>query len=78
MARRVSFDKDYSARGPASATGEIGILVDSFNNMLSQIQTSEEFLRESEERGSGGSRRKRWALGLETNQKQNLFFRPLA
>jgi diguanylate cyclase (GGDEF)-like protein/PAS domain S-box-containing protein len=57
VARSVSIDKNYAVRAKGQAGGEIGILIDSFNYMLSQIETrerarkaAEESLRESEER----------------------------
>jgi PAS domain S-box-containing protein len=57
LARRVSIEKDYSVRAERSTGGEIGVLIDSFNDMLSQIEAlqsardqAEESLRESEER----------------------------
>jgi diguanylate cyclase (GGDEF)-like protein/PAS domain S-box-containing protein len=57
VARSVSVEKNYAVRADVHASGEIGILVDSFNHMLSQIEIrelarreAEESLRESEER----------------------------
>lgn len=57
VARRISRDKDYSARAVRRSGGEVGILIDSFNHMLAQIEIrdlarrkAEESLRESEER----------------------------
>ncbi len=57
VAYRVSLDRDYAIRAVRSTGGEIGNLIDSFNDMLSQIQirdfarrAAEESLRESEER----------------------------
>jgi diguanylate cyclase (GGDEF)-like protein/PAS domain S-box-containing protein len=57
LARSISIDKDYAVRAVGHAGGEIGILIDSFNDMLSQIEireaaqkAAEELLRESEER----------------------------
>jgi len=57
VARSVSVDKNYAVRAEVHAGGEIGMLVDSFNHMLSQIEIrelarrkAEESLRESEER----------------------------
>lgn len=57
VACRVSVDRDYAIRAKRSASGEIGTLIDSFNDMLSQIEIrdlarrdAEELLRESEER----------------------------
>jgi diguanylate cyclase (GGDEF)-like protein/PAS domain S-box-containing protein len=57
VARRISIDKDYSIRAGIRAGGETGLLVDSFNEMLSRIESREQAvkdalgsLRESEER----------------------------
>ncbi|HEY3840632.1 MAG TPA: EAL domain-containing protein [Bryobacteraceae bacterium] len=57
VASLVSHEKDYSVRAPARGGGEIGLLIDSFNEMLAQIEIrdrarkgAEESLRESEER----------------------------
>jgi diguanylate cyclase (GGDEF)-like protein/PAS domain S-box-containing protein len=57
VARSISIDKNYAVRAIRHAGGEIGILIDSFNDMLSQIEirevaqkAAEELLRESEER----------------------------
>jgi diguanylate cyclase (GGDEF)-like protein/PAS domain S-box-containing protein len=50
IAQRVSTERNYSLRAHKRANDEIGLLVDSFNDMLSQIQLREDFLRESEER----------------------------
>jgi diguanylate cyclase (GGDEF)-like protein/PAS domain S-box-containing protein len=50
VARRIAVDKNYSVRAIKHADDEIGILIDSFNEMLSQIQSAEESVRESEER----------------------------
>jgi diguanylate cyclase (GGDEF)-like protein/PAS domain S-box-containing protein len=41
VAQRVSSDKDYSIRATIRAGGETGILVDSFNEMLSRIELRE-------------------------------------
>ncbi len=57
VARRVSTDKDYSVRAQIRCGGETGFLVDSFNEMLSRIESREQALndalqslKESEER----------------------------
>src|SRR5579863_9647138 len=57
VARSVSVDRNYAVRAIRHPGGEIGILIDSFNHMLSQIEirdlarkAAEESLRESEER----------------------------
>jgi diguanylate cyclase (GGDEF)-like protein/PAS domain S-box-containing protein len=57
VARSISIDKNYAVRAIRRQGGEIGILIDSFNHMLSQIEireaaqkAAEESLRESEER----------------------------
>jgi uncharacterized membrane protein affecting hemolysin expression len=57
VARRISIGKDYAVRARISSGGETGLLVDSFNEMLSQIESREGALKtalisfeESEER----------------------------
>ena len=57
VARTISVERNYAVRAARRGGGEIGILIDSFNHMLSQIEThdlarkaAEELLRESEER----------------------------
>jgi diguanylate cyclase (GGDEF)-like protein/PAS domain S-box-containing protein len=50
VARRISTDKDYSVRAAISAGGETGLLIRSFNEMLSRIESRERALKESEER----------------------------
>jgi diguanylate cyclase (GGDEF)-like protein/PAS domain S-box-containing protein len=50
VAQTVSSERNYTLRAKKSADDEIGLLIDSFNGMLSQIQLQEESLKESEER----------------------------
>ena len=50
VARRVSIERNYALRVQKTAEDEVGVLIDSFNDMLSQIQLQEASLRESEER----------------------------
>jgi diguanylate cyclase (GGDEF)-like protein/PAS domain S-box-containing protein len=50
VARRVSTTKDYSVRATILAGGETGLLIQSFNEMLSRIESRERALKESEER----------------------------
>lgn len=50
VARRISSEKDYSARAPKFGNDEIGVVIDSFNEMLSQIQLREEARQAAEER----------------------------
>ena len=49
-ARQVSAEKDYSVRVTKRSDDELGLLTDSFNEMLSQIATRTGELTESEER----------------------------
>jgi diguanylate cyclase (GGDEF)-like protein/PAS domain S-box-containing protein len=46
VAHRISTDKDYSVRA-GIAGGETGLLVDSFNEMLSQIESRERALKDA-------------------------------
>lgn len=48
-ARAVSADKRYSLRAATGSQDEIGILVDSFNEMLGQIEVREHQLQEAQE-----------------------------
>jgi diguanylate cyclase (GGDEF)-like protein/PAS domain S-box-containing protein len=57
VAQRVTTERDYSVRARIESGAEIGILIHSFNEMLSQIESrdlarmaAEESLRESEQR----------------------------
>ena len=50
VVRRVSTGKDYSIRAAIHAGGETGSLIRSFNEMLSQMESRERALKESEER----------------------------
>lgn len=43
-AKAVSESRDYSVRAPRTSGGELGLLVDSFNGMLSQIEQRDEEL----------------------------------
>ena len=83
VARRVSVEKDYSVRASRITGGEIGSLIDSFNDMLTRIeahetarQTAEESLRESEERyalAARGANDGLWDWKLSTNK---MYFSP--
>jgi diguanylate cyclase (GGDEF)-like protein/PAS domain S-box-containing protein len=78
VAKRISIDKDYAVRAATGAGGEIGILIGSFNHMLSQIevrevarQKAEESMRESQERyalAARGSNDGLWDWKLTTNK----------
>jgi diguanylate cyclase (GGDEF)-like protein/PAS domain S-box-containing protein len=83
VARRVSEGKNYSVRAARNTGGEIGVLVDSFNDMLSQIEVretarriAEESLRESEERyalAARGANDGLWDWKLDANE---IYFSP--
>jgi signal transduction histidine kinase/CheY-like chemotaxis protein len=46
-AHLVSRNKDYSVRAPKEADDEVGVLIESFNEMLAQIQTRDSELQEA-------------------------------
>ncbi|MFC1592267.1 ATP-binding protein [Thermodesulfobacteriota bacterium] len=46
----IAEHKDYSLRAKKQSNDEVGLLIDSFNEMLSQIQNKDVSLQESEER----------------------------
>ena len=47
VAKHVSINKDYSVRATLRAGGETGLLIRSFNEMLSQIESSESALKQA-------------------------------
>jgi methyl-accepting chemotaxis protein len=50
IARKISEQQNYSLRAPKVSDDELGLLTDSFNEMLQRIQASDSALRESERR----------------------------
>jgi diguanylate cyclase (GGDEF)-like protein/PAS domain S-box-containing protein len=82
-ARKVSAENDYTVRAHRSTGGEIGILIDSFNHMLAQIETHErarkaaaQSLMESEQRyalAARGANDGLWDWKLTTDE---IYFSP--
>ena len=83
VAQRVTTERDYSIRARVENGAEIGILVHSFNEMLSQIESrdlarmaAEELLRESEQRyalAARGANDGLWDWKLNTDE---IYFSP--
>ncbi len=58
VARKVSEKKDYALRARKTGEDEIGRLIDGFNEMLGQIQTRDEELREARDKAEQANRSK--------------------
>jgi two-component system cell cycle sensor histidine kinase/response regulator CckA len=66
-AEQVSRQKDFSIRAIKENDDEVGTLIDSFNEMLAQIQQGAEVLRKSEERFRAVIEKAPLAIGIARN-----------
>jgi diguanylate cyclase (GGDEF)-like protein/PAS domain S-box-containing protein len=76
LVRRITSEKDYSVRALVQSDAEIGILVDSFNEMLSQVESRDRALCESEQRyalAARGANDGLWDWKLTTDE---IYFSP--
>jgi len=70
-AHRVSERKDYSLRAPESCRDEVGMLIDSFNQMLSQIERGDASLKaEIAERKLAEEKLQQFAARLEASNRE--------
>ena len=76
IARTISIGKDYSARARKTDDDEIGFLVDSFNEMLNQIEIRERALMESDKRYALAARGSNDALWDWELTKNEIYFSP--
>ena len=70
-ARSVSQERDYTVRAPKVSEDEIGLLTDAFNQMLAQIQETNQALIDSAERlrlALQASRTGTWDWNIKTNK----------
>lgn len=66
IAQKVTHNKDFSLRVEKSSNDEVGVLVDSFNKMLNQIQKRDEELIEETKRAEDAAlSAKKYALEIE-------------
>lgn len=70
-ARQVSETKDYSRRAPAAYRDEVGALVDSFNEMLGQIEKADGSLKaEIAERTAAEEKLRQFTVRLEASNRE--------
>jgi signal transduction histidine kinase len=71
IARQVSEKKDYSLRAPKACRDEVGALIDSFNEMLDQIERSDGSLKaEIAERKLAEEKLQQFAARLEASNRE--------
>ncbi len=68
-ARRVSAEKDYAVRAVKRGTDELGVLVDTFNEMLVQIQSRDAALRQAQDELEDRVRQRTQELQQEVSER---------
>lgn len=68
QARRVSAERNYALRAVRTSADELGLLVDSFNDMLAQIQQRDRALEAARDAAEGASRAKDEFLAVVSHE----------
>lgn len=71
-AKKVSVDKDYSIRAEKESEDELGLLIDAFNQMLTQIQERDSALKKEQEKLEKRVEERTQELRQEVNERKKI------